>query len=83
MWDVMICATFALFFMPFWWFLVTVNLCWFCRHLEAAVAITERLQNQSGDTEEVLVHLGDAFARSVQILSAVARREPEATGNGV
>eukprot|EP00903_Cladosiphon_okamuranus_P018908 g17390.t2 len=39
-----------------------------CRHLETAVSITERLQNQSGDIEEILVHLGDVFASMMQMV---------------
>ncbi|CAM9708136.1 unnamed protein product [Pylaiella littoralis] len=39
-----------------------------CRHLEASVSIIKNLQNQSGGTEEVLIHWGDAFASMMQMV---------------
>lgn len=48
----------------------------YVRHLETAVSITERLQNQSGEIEEVLVHLGDAFARSELSRTRTLRKPP-------
>ncbi|CAM9771572.1 unnamed protein product [Ectocarpus sp. 12 AP-2014] len=39
-----------------------------CRHFEASVSITKRLQNQRGEAEEVLIHWGDALSSMMQIL---------------
>ncbi|CAM9786653.1 unnamed protein product [Scytosiphon promiscuus] len=53
-----------------------------CRHLEAAVAITERLQNQtqSGEMEEILVHWGDTLASMMQIVMDIASAERTGAG---
>eukprot|EP00752_Nemacystus_decipiens_P011360 g10094.t1 len=55
-----------------------------CRHLETAISITERLQNQSGDIEEILVHLGDAFSSMMQMVmdGASAEGGMGASGHG-
>ncbi|CAM9801483.1 unnamed protein product [Ectocarpus sp. 6 AP-2014] len=39
-----------------------------CRHFEASVSITKRLQNQRGEAEEVLIHWGDALSSMMQIV---------------
>ncbi|CAM9368299.1 unnamed protein product, partial [Hapterophycus canaliculatus] len=53
-----------------------------CRHLEAAVSITQRLQNQrqSGDMEDILVHWGDTLASMMQIGMDVDSAEARSTG---
>ncbi|CAM9367872.1 unnamed protein product [Ectocarpus fasciculatus] len=39
-----------------------------CRHFEASVSITKRLQNQRGEAEEVLIHWGDALSSMMQMV---------------